>query len=313
MDTMQADLRSSYPLLDIQIIGVNEFGQSSANAQMMSGRSLPWLQDGDANGNQESDIWYDSWSVTYRDVVILGGDNESVGVYNLTSHSLADTANYAELRQMLVNAAMAVQKPWQNPTLRFDVNGDGYEAPLDVLTIINSLNRDGPRVLPPPTGTVLTAPYFDTDGDGHIAPFDVLQAINHLNRMASGGEGESPAQLDINDSTHMVVQADSTSSRASTDTLFASSILAAAGSLSPAIVDLPGESAASMGSAPMVSDALPPTAESGEAFLIVPGVPQSAESSDGLNPQLSSDDDAAVLDPLTLDVVFAAEETFGWE
>ncbi|MGE3776950.1 MAG: hypothetical protein AB7F89_07195, partial [Pirellulaceae bacterium] len=71
---MQADLRSSYPLLDIQIIGVNEFGQSSANAQMMSGRSLPWLQDGDANGNQESDIWYDSWSVTYRDVVILGGD-----------------------------------------------------------------------------------------------------------------------------------------------------------------------------------------------------------------------------------------------
>lgn len=272
---MQADLRSSYPLLHIQIIGVNEFGQSSANSQMMSGRSLPWLQDGDTNGNQKSDIWVDSWNVTYRDVIILGGDNESVDVYNLTSHNLADTADYAELRQMLVDAAMAVQKPWQNPTLRFDVNGDGFEAPLDVLTVINSLNRDGPRVLPPPTGTVLAAPFFDTDGDGHIAPFDVLQAINHLNRLASGGEGESAARLDIN--------------------------------------NLPAETAASTGSALRASDALPPSVEPGEAFPIVPGVPQSAEPSDGLNPRPSSDDEAAVLDPLTLDVVFAAEGLFGWE
>ena len=60
---------------------------------------LPWLQP------EEGQTVWTLWEVEYRDVVILGPDNERVGVYNLTTHDLADPANYAELRDLLFEAA----------------------------------------------------------------------------------------------------------------------------------------------------------------------------------------------------------------
>lgn len=45
------------------------------------------------------------WSVTWRDVVILDTANRRVAVYNLTTHNLADTADYAELRALLLEVA----------------------------------------------------------------------------------------------------------------------------------------------------------------------------------------------------------------
>jgi len=67
---------------------------------MVSGRVLPWLQD-----VEDQDVWT-SWGITYRDVLILDEENRVVDVYNLTSHSLADSANYATLRVKLLDAAV---------------------------------------------------------------------------------------------------------------------------------------------------------------------------------------------------------------
>jgi hypothetical protein len=43
--------------------------------------------------------------VVYRDVIILDANNVPVGVFNLTSHNLADPIHYATLKAMLKAAA----------------------------------------------------------------------------------------------------------------------------------------------------------------------------------------------------------------
>ncbi|HEX7881099.1 MAG TPA: hypothetical protein VF720_16935 [Candidatus Eisenbacteria bacterium] len=86
--------------LDIQILGINSIGSEGGNSGMVAGRLLPWLQDTEA-----ANVWV-NWAITYRDVVIVDEENRVVDVYNLTSHSLADSANYATLRGKLLDAAV---------------------------------------------------------------------------------------------------------------------------------------------------------------------------------------------------------------
>ena len=91
---MQNDLNANYPQLGIRIVGVNEVGHEAGNPLITEGRDLPWLQDNDNDGNFQSDVWYDSWNVTFRDVIILDADNVEVGRFNLTTNDLADVENY---------------------------------------------------------------------------------------------------------------------------------------------------------------------------------------------------------------------------
>lgn len=81
------------------ILGVNQIGAESGNNANCDGRDIPWLQD-----DVDERVW-DLWTVTYRDVYILNADNELVAVYNLTTHNLAEAADYAELKAMIEAAA----------------------------------------------------------------------------------------------------------------------------------------------------------------------------------------------------------------
>jgi hypothetical protein len=157
---------------------------------MYTGRDLPWLQDVDSNSNNVSDVWYDRWQIVYRDVVILDGNNAQTGVYNLTEHDLANPTAYAEFKEMLLDAAVANQKPWQNPDQPLDCDRDGFIVPRDVLLVINEINRSGARKLPAPAGTTLPAVRYDANGDGFVTSNDVLQIINHINAVGNSGEGE---------------------------------------------------------------------------------------------------------------------------
>ena len=107
---MQTQLDSENPELNINILGVNEIGHESGNSQIIDGRDLPWLQDIDDNGDGASDTW-DSWDVTFRDVVITDTQNEKVAVYNLTNNDLAIPANFAELKQLLIESASSPTDP----------------------------------------------------------------------------------------------------------------------------------------------------------------------------------------------------------
>ena len=195
---MQQELRTTYPVLRIQLAGINERGQEPGNATATAGIGLPWLQDGDVDADGRSDVFV-SWQVALRDVVILDGDNAKVGVYNLNTHNLAVPANYATLRQMLVDAAMASQLPWRNASRPLDVDNNGVIAPLDVLVVINRLNAGGTGALPPPQGVYSPPPFYDVSGDNQLTALDALQVINYLNSAGTGGEGEgehaAPAAL----------------------------------------------------------------------------------------------------------------------
>lgn len=196
---MQQDLRSSHPLLDIQILGVNQKGIELSNEAITRERDIPWLQDVDADGNGVSDVWGDLWGITYRDVVILGGDNSRFDTYNVTSNDLSDQGNYQSLRQLLIDAAMETQKPWMNASNPLDVNADGFVQPLDVLLVVNKINQDGSGLLPAPTGTELPGTLFDSSGDNSVSPLDVLQIVNFINAESDvSPEGEA-SQADVSE------------------------------------------------------------------------------------------------------------------
>lgn len=74
-------------------------GFESGVADMADGRDLPLLQDTDAVDATTE------WAAIWRDVIIVDADNQRVTVYNLTEHNLAEPANYAELRDLLLDAA----------------------------------------------------------------------------------------------------------------------------------------------------------------------------------------------------------------
>lgn len=201
---MQAELATSRPDLAIQLLAVNENGRASGNAGMVAGRSLPLLQDLDTNNNGLSDVWTESWDVTYRDVVIVNAENQSLGAVNLTVYNLADAANYSALREILIDTAES--RPfWQNVGNRFDVNDDGAVSGVgDVLTCINELNQPQVRneisELPLPMPPYDTSPYFDVNGDGLLTSVgDVLALVNFLNGQGAG-EGEGIVQVAYPDS-----------------------------------------------------------------------------------------------------------------
>lgn len=97
---MQDDLAAD-GVNGVRLLGINAAGAEAGNAQMTTGRDLPWLQDTTAEP-----VWT-TWDVTARDVVILDGANRRLAVYNLTERPLSDAANYAELKAMLATAAGA--------------------------------------------------------------------------------------------------------------------------------------------------------------------------------------------------------------
>ncbi|MCX6126907.1 MAG: dockerin type I domain-containing protein, partial [Proteobacteria bacterium] len=80
-------------------------------------------------------------------------------------------------------AGSAVQTPyaWTNKANKFDVDGDGGVSPLDVLTLINELNKNGARELSTSGPGASTTTYYDVDSDGSISPLDALSLINNIN------------------------------------------------------------------------------------------------------------------------------------
>ncbi|MEQ1829730.1 MAG: dockerin type I domain-containing protein, partial [Pirellula sp.] len=99
---------------------------------------------------------------------------------------------------------VSVASPWQNQNLRHDVNNDGLISPIDVLVIINEINRNGARPL---TGTTLVAPpYYDVNGNREIEALDVLVVINFINANPGNGEGEFDWSVDWTLDNEMVLR-----------------------------------------------------------------------------------------------------------
>ena len=98
---MQQDLDLMALPLAVGILGVNGMGLESGNPAACNGKDIPWLQE------TAAEPCWTTWGVTYRDVIILDGDNVVIGVYNLTDHDLSLPTNKAELKALLQSAAGA--------------------------------------------------------------------------------------------------------------------------------------------------------------------------------------------------------------
>jgi hypothetical protein len=98
---MQAELdaEAGPGRLPVQLLGVNGVGLEVGNPGINQIGSCPWLQDVASQG-----VW-DHWHPVYRDVFVLDAQNCRVAVYNLTIHDLGVAANYAALKNILVQAA----------------------------------------------------------------------------------------------------------------------------------------------------------------------------------------------------------------
>jgi len=80
--------------------------------------------------------------------------------------------------------------PWLNTSNSEDINNDGIVSPIDALVVINDLNANGARELPPLTDSVNPPPFLDSSGDGWVTSIDALRVINLLNANAEA-EGEN--------------------------------------------------------------------------------------------------------------------------
>lgn len=73
-----------------------------------------------------------------------------------------------------------------------DTNGDGSISPLDVLTIVNHLNRKvGGPVEDGAENDNQNNDFLDANADRSVSPLDVLMLINFLNLRSNAGEGEA--------------------------------------------------------------------------------------------------------------------------
>jgi hypothetical protein len=79
-----------------------------------------------------------------------------------------------------------------------DINGDGIVSPLDVLFLIDRINRSMMQNGRNPT---VIDSEMDTDGDGITTPLDVLSVIDYLNNttglQSAQGESTDPMAVDL--------------------------------------------------------------------------------------------------------------------
>lgn len=71
---------------------------------------------------------------------------------------------------------------WQNASLIRDVDRSSLVTPLDALVLINNLNGNSSRELPPRTQHT-DEPFYDVNGDNYLSPIDVLMVINAINKV----------------------------------------------------------------------------------------------------------------------------------
>ena len=80
-----------------------------------------------------------------------------------------------ESRQLLAS-------DWTNAVNPLDVNSSSEVTPLDVLLIVNDVNRNGSRVLGSLSSASTVPALIDVNGDGAVSPIDAWKVVDALRR-----------------------------------------------------------------------------------------------------------------------------------
>ncbi len=203
-------------------LGANGF-YDSENAQLVQALPRP-VSSAFANA-LGTNMWlgtgrsWQQWQ-TIVDVGVLANDLDSDndvlradvvtepehGVLNLRSNgsftytprlgfSGTDTFSYvassSDFQSRPTNVTIDVLGTWHNAINGLDVNSDGNVSPLDVLLLINVLNRRNDFE---PLNAFVG--FLDVDNDKYVSPIDALLIVNYLNNPKRPGSGERPAMID---------------------------------------------------------------------------------------------------------------------
>jgi len=79
-----------------------------------------------------------------------------------------------------LESRLQLASDWQNPILPADVDDSSFVSSIDVLVVINELNRTTSGALPQ-RAVGSTQPFYDVNGDGSLSPLDALIVINAIN------------------------------------------------------------------------------------------------------------------------------------
>ena len=114
------------------------------------------------------------------------------GGWNTDKPEIVDNQFVHVLRQDNAKIEIVNSRPYHNPLRALDIDDDRIISLLDVLIVINRINREGLGGLATPTSIADQTPfyYFDTNRDGFISPLDVLIVINFINNQTTNAEGE---------------------------------------------------------------------------------------------------------------------------
>ena len=108
--------------------------------------------------------------------------------YSFISIAFDNTGNQEPVPATADATTRVSRPPRLSPWNPIDVDDDGDVSPLDVLIVVNSVNRDGFRTL---VYDPEEAPFYDTNGNNSLETLDILQIVNYLNKKGEG-EGEVP-------------------------------------------------------------------------------------------------------------------------
>ena len=162
-----------------------------------------------ARGHDDSFVKFDNLVFGPRSTTNTGSDGSFSfryivpGTYNVKIEGPAlgyvSTTPASGVRTVVYNAGVTVShvdfglylppSPWRNPTQAENVDGSNGVDALDVLVLINEINKNGARSLP--TSGLSSPPFYDPNGDRILDALDVLQVINFINsgQNSLGGTG----------------------------------------------------------------------------------------------------------------------------
>jgi hypothetical protein len=144
-----------------------------------------WYLNNKTDGSIDDMITFRSLATPPRALPIAGDwDGARIGVALATESkpSVLTAGDSGEVTRPLSGESEFRNQPDTLLVDTLDVNQDGFVTPLDVLAVVNALNR------------AVHTPLADLDGSGVVTPADVLRLIHVVNAMENGsvneGEGE---------------------------------------------------------------------------------------------------------------------------
>ncbi|HND52467.1 MAG TPA: SdrD B-like domain-containing protein, partial [Pirellulaceae bacterium] len=117
--------------------------------------------------------------------------NDMIRDIVLTAGAHAQGYTFGEIDPLTVSKRDFLSPPYySNPNDQFDVDADGFVAPIDALLVVNAIN-ELTSSFKSSVSNSLQRPYFlDVNADSQLTPQDVLAVVNRLNQLSNLGAGE---------------------------------------------------------------------------------------------------------------------------